>query len=60
MLRSPYVMNNMTDLEYQMKILQEDGKTIIKVIELKPMQCFPIAYEDMNLRFSISCARSPN
>lgn len=43
-----------------MRVLSEDGLSLIKVIELKPMQCFPIAFEDMNLRFSISCTKSPN
>lgn len=60
MLRSPYVMNNMTDQDYQLKILEEDGKTLIRIIEFKPMQCFPIAYEDMNQRFSLSCTLTPN
>ena len=60
MVRSPYVMNNMTDLEYFMRILREDGKTLIKTVEMKPNSCFPIAYEDMNLRFSLSSLRSPN
>ncbi|CDW82625.1 ph domain containing protein [Stylonychia lemnae] len=60
MLRSPYVVNNMTDQDYQLKILEEDGKTIIKIVEFKPMQCYPIGYEDMNQRFSISSALAPN
>ena len=49
----------MTDTEYQLKILDDLGKKVIELIEFKPGQCYPIDFNAMERRFSLSNMNTP-
>ena len=59
LIRSPYTITNMTDTEYQLKILDDLGKKVIELIEFKPGQCYPIDFNAMERRFSLSNMNTP-
>ena len=59
-IRAPYVINNKTDIDYQMRIYMEDGETLLKVVELKSDQVYPIDHKDYNKKFSISSILTPD
>ena len=35
-IRAPFVFNNLTDVNYKMRLLKIDGKTLIKTVTLVP------------------------
>ena len=50
-VRAPYVFNNLTDVNYKLRLLKFDGKTTIKTITLEPGQCYPIDIKDIEYKF---------
>lgn len=55
-IRAPFVFNNLTDVTYSMRLLKNDGSTVIKTVNLIPEQCYPIDFKEIiECRFQLSC-----
>jgi hypothetical protein len=50
-IRAPYVFNNLTDVNYKLRLLKHDGVTLLKVVTLEPGQCYPIDLKEMDMKF---------
>jgi hypothetical protein len=35
-IRSPYTMTNLTDVNYRLRLIDPTGKQVLKIIEMKP------------------------
>jgi hypothetical protein len=53
-VRAPFVFNNLTDVNYKMRLLKIDGKTVIKTVDLSPGQCYPIDIRELEYKFQLS------
>ena len=53
-IRSPFVFNNLTDVNYKMRLLKIDGTTILKTVTLVPGQCYPIDVKELEYKFQLS------
>jgi len=50
-IRAPYVINNLTDNTYKLRLLKPDSKSILKVVTLEPGQCYPIDLKEQEYKF---------
>lgn len=53
-IRAPFVFNNLTAINYKLRLLKIDGKTVIKTVELAPGQCYPIDIKELDYKFQLS------
>ena len=53
-VRAPFVFNNLTDVNYTMRLLKHDGKTLLKTVTLVPGACYPIDIKEMEYKFQLS------
>lgn len=58
-IRSPYTISNLTDINYFLHLFELDGK-IFKKINLKPGDVYPIGNKDMECKFSLSSEYTPH
>lgn len=53
-IRAPFVFSNLTAINYKLRLLKMDGKTVIKTVELVPGQCYPIDVRELDYKFQLS------
>jgi hypothetical protein len=50
-IKAPFVINNLTDNTYKLRLLKLDSKSILKVVTLEPGQCYPIDLKEQEYKF---------
>jgi hypothetical protein len=53
-IRAPFVFNNLTDVNYKLRLLKIDGTTVLKTITMVPGQCYPIDVKELEYKFQLS------